>query len=174
MIYTYTLNPALDCITWTTALREGGLNRAYRQEILPGGKGVNVAMVLTALDRLCVARGFAAGVTGEALLSALTARGIRQDFQRLSQGQTRVNLKLKTGLAGAPDPVETEVNGPGAAPSEEDVERLLVRLSFVNPGDWVILSGSLPPGVNPSLYSRMVRAANARGARCVVDVAGPA
>ena len=172
MIYTYTLNPALDCITWAPTLQEGGLSRAYRQEILPGGKGVNVAAVLTGLGHLCEARGFAAGFTGDALLAGLTAQGIRHDFQRLSEGQTRVNMKLKTGRMDAP--TETEINGPGPCPGEEDLEKLFVRMSFLKPDDWVILSGSLPPGVQPSLYSRMVRAANAKGARCVVDASGRA
>ena len=112
MIYTLTLNPALDYIVRLPAIREGQTNRAVSTELQFGGKGVNVSLVLAELGIPSVALGFAAGFTGAALTAYLAERGIHADFIPLPEGLTRINIKLKTPEGAHP---ETEINASGPA-----------------------------------------------------------
>ena len=95
MIYTVTLNPALDYVMRLPQLRQGEVNRAHSEEIQLGGKGINVSRVLSELGEASTALGFIAGFTGDALQQGLRAMGLRTDFVRLKRGATRINVKLK-------------------------------------------------------------------------------
>ena len=103
MIYTLTCNPALDYAVRLDKFREGAINRSYGESIAPGGKGVNVSLVLKNLGVPTLAMGVAAGFTGEVLLEMLEARGVPTDFLR-ADGFTRINVKLKSAR-------ETDING---------------------------------------------------------------
>lgn len=95
MIYTVTFNPALDYIVRVAQLNIGEVNRAAYGEIMAGGKGVNVSLVLKNLGHESTALGFAAGFTGEKLVRDLKDKGCRTDFIFLNQGMTRINVKIK-------------------------------------------------------------------------------
>ena len=125
MIYTLTLNPALDYIVRLPAIREGQTNRAVSTELQFGGKGVNVSLVLSELGVENTALGFAAGFTGAALTAYLTDKGIRADFIPLPEGLTRINIKLKTPEGAHP---ETEINAVGPAIPAACMETLYARL----------------------------------------------
>ena len=104
MVYTVTLNPALDYVIHIEDFQTGEINRTQREEIQFGGKGINVSTVLTRLGVENTALGFLAGFTGQALAEGLRKNGIQTDFIWLMEGLTRINVKIKAGE-------ETELNG---------------------------------------------------------------
>lgn len=106
MIYTVTFNPAIDYVVWLDGLRPGAVNRARRELIQFGGKGINVSVMLGRLGVESTALGFLAGFTGRAVEQGLVQDGIKTDFIHLDEGFTRINVKLKGGE-------ETEINGRG-------------------------------------------------------------
>ena len=165
MIYTLTLNPAVDYVMEVDALCPGGTNRARGARLHFGGKGVNVSAVLKELGVETVALGFVAGFTGEALERDAARRGIPTDFIRLSEGHTRINVKLR-------GEVETELNAPGPTVTEADITRLFGKLEQVKVGDTLVLSGSVPPGLASTVYADILSALAGRGIRFAVDAAG--
>ena len=118
MIYTVTLNPALDYVMRLPQLRQGEVNRAHSEEIQLGGKGINVSRVLSELGEASTALGFIAGFTGDALQQGLRAMGLHTDFVRLKRGATRINVKLKAQG-------ETDINATGPAVDETALAALL-------------------------------------------------
>ncbi len=115
MIYTVTLNPALDYILRLPRLSSEDVNRADSAQLLCGGKGINVSMVLSGLEVPTRALGFVAGFTGRALEQMLQAQGIQTDFVPLAAGNTRINVKIFADR-------QTDINAPGAQPAEAEVE----------------------------------------------------
>ena len=169
MIYTLTLNPALDYIVRLPAIREGQTNRAVSTELQFGGKGVNVSLVLAELGISSVALGFAAGFTGAALTAYLTERGVRADFIPLPEGLTRINIKLKTPEGVHP---ETEINASGPAIPAACMEALCARLDTLTAGDTLVLAGSIPTSLSKGTYRRIMERLAGRGIRFVVDAEG--
>lgn len=167
MIYTVTLNPAIDLVVRLDGpLQADAVNRAAGQEYVLGGKGINVSGVLAELGCPSVALGFVAGETGAWLERGLAARGLRTDFIRLPGGMTRINLKLKDGR-------ETEINGTGPTVPPEAMDALLRQLDALQPGDVLVLAGSLPAGLSADTYETMLARLEGRGVQAVVDAAGP-
>lgn len=120
MIYTVTLNPALDYNMYPENLAVGEINRSSRESLYFGGKGINVSFILNELGIPSVATGFIAGFTGSALESAASAFAIT-DFVRLEKGITRINVKLRAEN-------ETDINAAGPEISDTDTERLFEKL----------------------------------------------
>lgn len=167
MIYTVTCNPALDCTVRLGALQEGCINRSRGCTLTPGGKGINVSRVLTALGEENTALGFVAGENGALLESALSNMGLRTDFIHLQAGQTRINVKLYGDT-------ETELNAPGAPVPPEALAALEARLS-PSSEDVVCLCGSLAPGMPADTYRRLVARLHSLGVtHTVVDTTGEA
>lgn len=167
MIYTVTLNPAIDLVVRLDGpLQADAVNRAAGEEYVLGGKGINVSGVLAELGCPSVALGFVAGATGVWLEQGLAARGLRTDFIRLPAGMTRINLKLKDGR-------ETEINGAGPTVPPEAVEALLRKLDALQSGDVLVLAGSLPAGLPADTYETMLARLEGRGVQTVVDASGP-
>ena len=165
MIYTVTLNPSLDYIVTTDDFVWGRTNRTVTEEMVPGGKGINVSIVLTHLGIKNTALGFAAGFVGEEIRRRMTEIGICCDFVEVQEGCSRINIKLKEYEG-------TEINGKGPRVSAEELEAFLNRLDLLKSGDILVLAGSVPAGVPGSLYrDMMVRWAD-RGVLFVVDAAG--
>lgn len=164
MIYTVTFNPAIDYVLWLDRLRPGKTNRAVGEVYAPGGKGINVSVVLKNLGIPSVALGFAAGFTGDTICTMLEARGIASDFIRIP-GLSRVNVKIKAD-------VETEINGRGPDVPEEAFAQLVQKLSRIPAGSVLVLAGSVPPSMPDNTYSRLLRALGRQDIRIVVDAAG--
>lgn len=169
MIYTLTLNPALDYILRLPVLREGETNRAASAELQFGGKGVNVSLVLSELGVASTALGFVAGFTGDALTAYLTERDIHTDFVQLPEGLTRVNIKLKTPEGLHP---ETEINASGPAIPADCMERLYEKLDALTAGDTLVLAGSIPPSLPRDTYRAVMERLDGRGIRFVADAEG--
>ena len=165
MILTVTCNPALDCTMVLSAPLAGGVNRAARQTIRCGGKGVNVSAMLHALGLDSTATGFSAGFTGEALEREVRRMGVFPDFVRLKTGLTRVNVKLR-------GEGETEVNAPGPAPDEEERSALAAKTAALGDGDVLVLAGTVPHGMPGDWYARLLAPLKNRNVLTVVDAEG--
>ena len=167
MVYTVTLNPALDYEVLVDGFHAGGLNRTSRERMHFGGKGVNVSTVLHSLGVDTTALGFVAGFTGKALEDGLKAGGIPTDFVRLGEGLTRVNVKIRSGGGGG----ETEINSQGPAIPAPALEALLQKLDRLTGGDVLVLAGSLPAGLPGDVYQTILNRVEGRGVLTVVDAA---
>lgn len=162
MIYTITFNPALDYIVSVDQFTIGMTNRTVEETILAGGKGVNVSMVLHNLGFESIALGFIAGFTGEEIRKKLEEAGCRTEFITVRQGMSRINVKLKS-VEG------TEINGLGPNIDEESMNRLLNRLDELNPGDILVLAGSIPAAIPDSIYKNIMERLSGRNILIAVD-----
>lgn len=162
MIYTVTFNPSLDYIVSVEDFQLGKTNRTRAEQMLPGGKGINVSTVLQNLGIENVALGFAAGFTGEELLRKMKAIGFHCDFITLEEGCSRINIKMK-------DFDGTEINGKGPVISQEAVAQLMAKLDRLGEGDTLILAGSIPTSMPDSIYRDILAALSGRGIQFVVD-----
>ena len=106
MIYTVTFNPSIDYIVNVDNFMTGVVNRTSKEIIFPGGKGINVSMVLKNLGEESTALGFMAGFTGDAITRLLQEKGVTADFIHVTEGLSRINVKLRAQT-------ETEINGQG-------------------------------------------------------------
>ena len=131
MIYTLTVNPSLDYVV-NTDIVPYELNRSCKENIYPGGKGINVSVMLANLGVENTALGVVAGSTGK-MLEEMLENIIKTDFVHLDSGSTRINVK-----ALSPNGV-TEINGRGVS---VDFELLKEKLSLVNEDDFLVISGS--------------------------------
>lgn len=162
MIYTVTFNPSLDYMVSVENFTLGATNRTSSELLLPGGKGINISIMLKNLGWESTAFGFVAGFTGDEVMRRLGEMGVNHDFVRISEGITRINLKLKS-IDG------TEINGRGPAISEGKVEELMGQLSRLGEGDVLFLSGSIPACLPDDLYRRILERLDGKGIRMVVD-----
>ena len=151
MIYTVTLNPALDYVVQIDDFSSGKLNRNRTEHLYFGGKGVNVSCILKELGFESTALGFIAGFTGTALNQGLQSLGIHTDFIEVAEGMTRINVKIKSED-------ETEINGTGPLIREEDFLTLLEKLRNLGKEDCLIISGSIPSCMESDTYKRILSA----------------
>ncbi len=168
MLFTLTLNPALDYELNVPALEFNTVLRATAGRTDWGGKGFNVSRALAALGAESVALGFVGGQTGRRLEAGLHAAGIETDFVWV-EGETRTNVSI----VAPPQYIKANEAGPYISPTElytlhQKIERLAGR------GDWWVLSGSLPPGVPPKFYHEVIEVVQRAGGRAVLDASGPA
>ncbi len=166
MIYTLTLNPSIDYVVHLDKFVSGQTNRTTSEEYFVGGKGINVSCILAQLNFQSTALGFTAGFTGDAIEKGLAELGIRSDFIRLKEGNSRINIKMKAGE-------ESEINGQGPHIGEEDFDCLLRKTDTVRAGDTVVLAGSIPRTVSEDAYERILKRLEWRDVRIVVDATGP-
>ena len=165
MIYTVTLNPSLDYIVSVNEFKTGLTNRTCSELILPGGKGINVSIVLMNLGIPSTALGFVAGFTGDEVIKKLEDLGIKNGFIKIEDGFTRINIKLKS-IDG------TEINGQGPRVHEKEVRKLMRQLNELSRGDVLFLSGSIPVFVSENIYQKIIKSLYGRGVQIVVDAAG--
>ena len=162
MIYTVTFNPSLDYIVSVDDFKLGLTNRTSSELILPGGKGLNVSMVLGNIGIGNTAFGFVAGFTGDEIVRRVEEMGVKAEFIRIRDGFSRINLKLKT-IDG------TEINGCGPRISEESVEQLMEKLDILKEGDVLVLAGSIPNSMPDDIYRRIMERLKERKVLIVVD-----
>ncbi len=165
MIYTVTFNPSLDYIVSVDDFTLGRVNRATKELVYPGGKGVNVSLVLKNLGMESTALGFTAGFTGAEIERGLEEWGCLTDFIRISEGMSRINMKLRSRE-------ESEVNGQGPKISEEALEELYKKLDGMKPEDVLVLAGSIPNSMPDSSYEQILARVQDKKVRSVVDATG--
>ncbi|MDO4416481.1 MAG: 1-phosphofructokinase [Erysipelotrichaceae bacterium] len=161
MIYTVTLNPALDYVIQVDHFRPGSINRNKSENIYFGGKGINVSTILRELDQESTALGFIAGFTGKALSDGLNQMGIVSDFITVEKGMTRINVKMKSDE-------ETEINGTGPLITETDFETLKNQIRKLQADDILILSGSIPSCMQSDTYEKIIECLP-EGVRFIAD-----
>lgn len=169
MIYTLTLNPALDRELTVPALTLDTVLRASESRVDWGGKGFNVSRMLASLGAESIALGFAGGHTGAMLRDGLAALGIATDFVEIA-GETRTNVSI---VAGAGHHIKVNEAGPTVSAGEVAALAQRVR-GLARAGDWWVLAGSLPPGCPPTFYASLIGDIQAAGARALLDSSGAA
>lgn len=162
MVYTVTFNPSLDYIVTVDDLKLGMTNRTSSELMLPGGKGVNVSILLHHLGIHNTALGFTAGFTGEQIEKMLTDMGISTEFIRIKDGWSRINVKVKN-IDG------TEINGKGPGIREWDMEILMEQLDEMMEGDVLVLAGSIPAGISDDIYQRIMKRLADKNIQILVD-----
>ena len=165
MVYTVTLNPALDYVMKLKALRTDDINRTDGEEIYYGGKGINVSVILTQLGIPNTALGFLGGFTGKKLEEMLKNDNISCDFNYLKNGDTRINVKIKADK-------EIDLNACGPEITKEDMQSFLKKLDGIKSGDYLILAGSIPNTLPDDIYEQILERAGDRNINCVVDATG--
>lgn len=168
MIYTVTLNPALDKTVEIPGMALDTVNRVTSMRTDPGGKGINVSKVIAKLGGESCAVGILGGESGRTLLAALEREGLRTHF-RFVEGQTRTNLKIIDRALHT----NTDINEPGLTVSPAELDALLRDLlGMVREGDIVVLAGSLPQGAPQDTYRVWTAACREKGARVCLDADG--
>jgi 1-phosphofructokinase family hexose kinase len=168
MIITVTLNAAIDKTLAVPNFRLGRRHRTVEQTTLPGGKGVNVARALKALGQPVIATGFTGGPTGTRIVEQLTEESILSDFVRIRE-ESRTN----TAVIDPTTNEQTEINERGPAVSEREVELFCDKLLYLAKGaDLCVFAGSLPRGIEPAIYARLIREVRKEGVDTVVDTDG--
>lgn len=162
MIYTVTLNPAIDYVIDVPDFKEDQLNVTNNEQKFPGGKGINVSRVLKNLEVSSTNLGFIGGFTGLFIKEKLKQDALLTDFIEVS-GDTRINIKLKSQ-------VETEINGQGPTISSESLTQLKNQLQKLGTEDLVVFSGSVPKGLSDTVYVELVEEVSELQIPFVVDI----
>lgn len=162
MIYTVTFNPSLDYIISINNFQMGKTNRTAKEQMLPGGKGINVSTVLWNLGIGSTALGFTAGFTGKEIEKRSREIGFACDFIPVEHGFSRINIKLK-------DFDGTEINGMGPAIDASAVDILLGKLDQLKAGDILVLAGSIPDSMPDSIYRDILARLSKKDVLFVVD-----
>lgn len=164
MIYTVTFNPSLDHTIWVDPFRLGEVNRTQKEELFPGGKGINVSIVLQNLGMESIILGFRAGFTGVALENMLHEYGCQSRLIPIT-GYTRINVKIK-------GQEETDINGQGPEIPAQAQKELFSQLAHLREGDVLVLAGSIPNSLPEDTYERICEQLQGRGISFVVDATG--
>lgn len=162
MIYTVTFNPSIDYIVDVDHFKTGQVNRTRGEHILPGGKGINVSIVLKNMGHESMALGFMAGFTGRKVEKLLADSRVQSDFIDVAEGMSRINVKLRSDE-------ETEINGQGPAIRESDIAKLYDKLGRLQEGDFLVLAGAIPDAMPDSSYEDIMSYLQGRGVHIVVD-----
>lgn len=162
MIYTVTFNPSLDYIVSVRNFEEGSVNRASDEMILPGGKGINVSIVLNNLGMESHLLGFIAGFTGKEIERMVSDDGCISEFIKVDNGFSRINVKMRSEK-------ESEINGIGPAISNSEMTQLLDKLDKLKEGDVLVLAGSIPASISDTIYYDIMKMLSDRKIMIVVD-----
>lgn len=165
MVYTVTLNPAIDYYMKINEIKDDVQN-AEQVSLSYGGKGINVSVILTHLSIENTALGFVGGHTGEMLKELLSKEKIHSDFISID-GSTRINVKI----VGAKDII---VNAKGPSITLRNEQELIRRLSKIKGGDYLVLSGSVPNSMGDSAYERIIESVKHKNINLIVDTTGKA
>ncbi len=162
MIYTVTFNPSLDYIITVDNFTMGMTNRTKSEQMLPGGKGINVSIVLKNLGFESTALGFISGFTGDEIAKRIDEMGCKADFTKVENGASRINIKLKNEEG-------TEINGMGPDIDKDKVKVLLEKINGLKAGDVLVLAGSIPATVSEEIYGNIMEMLADRDIMIIVD-----
>jgi 6-phosphofructokinase 2 len=167
LIYTITLNPALDRTLWVETIREDVPNRIEREYSYTGGKSIDVSRVLTNFGAENCALGFVGGFAGDELEGKLINDGIRCDFTRVS-GETRTNIIIHEQTTRK----QLLFSAKGPQIKSHELMQMIRKIEGLKDMKILSLGGSLPPGLNSEIYRKLVTLAKSRGAKVILDVDG--
>lgn len=137
-------------------------NRTCSEQMMAGGKGINVSIVLQNLGIENTALGFIAGFTGEEIRRQVSQIGICAQFISIPEGISRINLKLRS-IDG------TEINGMGPTIGQAQLDALYEKLDTLTDQDTLVLAGSIPASMPSSIYSDIMERLQEKGVTFVVD-----
>lgn len=167
MIITVTMNPAIDKTADLELLDHGGLNRLSNVLIDAGGKGINVSKTIRELGGKTIATGFIGGSGGVLIEKALSELGIQSDFVVI-KNEIRTNMKVveSNGLV-------TELNEPGPVISKDELNQLIEKLiRYANEDTLFVFAGSIPNGIDTSIYKILIEIVKEKGAKVFLDADG--
>lgn len=163
MIYTITLNPALDYIISLKKLVSNEINTSTSEYIFPGGKGINVSIILKRLEVESIVLGFISGFAGKEIKRLVEDEKIETDFISLESGHSRINVKILE------DEKETAINSKGPLVDNKSIEKLYQKLNNLKENDILVLSGSTPKGIDEDIYEEICEKIKDRNVKIVVD-----
>ena len=161
MIYTVTFSPAIDYVMDVKDLKLGAINRSLGEQAFPGGKGINVSIVLANFGTPSIATGFLGGFTGQFIEEELNKMNIRSGFVKVD-GLTRINVKLRSGE-------ETAINGQGPHITEEKIEELINQLEKLNKDDLLVISGTIPKTLPDNIYETILERIKDNHPQVIID-----
>ncbi len=167
MIYTITLNPALDRTIWLDELKIDDTNRIIKEEKYAGGKGIDVSRVLFNFGVPNIALGFVGGFAGLEIEGLLINEGVNFDFIKISE-ETRTNIVINTIKTN--NQIIISAKGPNIPPFE--LTKLMEKINNLENPSYVVISGSLPEGLKPAIYAKIIDIAKAKSATVVLDTDG--
>ena len=162
MIYTVTFNPSIDYIVSVDNLKLGAVNRTTKEIMNPGGKGINVSLVLRNLGYDSTALGFTAGFIGDEIVRMIEEQGIHSDFIKVQDGLSRINVKIRSNE-------ESEINGMGPGILDSDIEKLYLQLDQLKDGDVLVLAGSIPSVMPETMYRDIMKRLTGKNIHIAVD-----
>ena len=162
MIYTVTFSPAIDYVVDLKSFNVGEINRTFLEKSYPGGKGINVSMVLSNLGRGSVATGFLAGYTGDFIAKELEKHHVSCRFIEV-EGTTRINVKIRCNGE------ETAINGQGPHIDDHKIEELIRRLESLSREDLLVISGAIPSSLPSNIYELILARIVDNDVKFVVD-----
>lgn len=163
MVYTITLNPALDYTIGIRNLKINEINLSETEHISPGGKGINVSTILKRLEIDSVALGFISGFTGDEIKRIIENEQIKTDFIKLEEGNSRINVKILEENS------ETAINSQGPLVGQKDILKLYQKLERLKKDDFLILSGSIPKGIQEDIYKTICEKIQDKNIKIIVD-----
>ena len=163
MIYTITLNPALDYTIIIDKFNLNEINTSVREYILPGGKGINVSIILKRLGIDSVVLGFISGFTGEEIKRLVETEKIETNFINLKTENSRINVKILE------ENRETAINSKGPLVEKKYIEELYQKLELLKKDDILVLSGSVPNGMDEDIYEKICEKIKEDNIKIVVD-----
>lgn len=165
MIYTLTLNPALDLSGHVARLVPNEKNYVLRERRDPGGNGINAARVARRLGARVLALGFAGGAAGDEIRSMLDGEKVPHRFTPIA-GHTRVNVTVTNDA----DHQQTRLTFRGPEVRAAETRALLRQLRALRAPGLIALGGSSPPGAPETLLAQAAREAQRAGLDIVLDV----
>ena len=164
MIYTCTMNLAVDLFIKTMQMLPSEVNRTEEAVYMPNGKGVNVSFILKKLGMNNTALGFKAGFTGQFIEDELHKEGIQTQFVNVD-GITRINVF--TQVVSTSEEFKLVNQGPSVSQPQE--EALLKIIENMNTEDFLFVSGSHPEGITYTTYEKIAKTAQLRGFKLILD-----
>ena len=168
MIVTVTMNPSIDKTLFVNNFKQGTTNRVESSTLTPGGKGINVSIVLKQAGEPNIAVALFGGSNGIAISGKLAIKGIRTE-QIMVPGESRTNIKVISGTE------LTEINEPGPELKEKDIGQLFTIMDkYARSGNIFVFSGSIPRGIGSDIYKRLIERVKAKGSIAILDTYGDA
>lgn len=164
MIYTCTLNPAIDLFIETPHLKPEVVNRTNSYDIQPNGKGVNVSFILKHLGVKNTALGVGGGFTSDFIEESLRKKGIETDFTHID-GISRINVF--TRVVDTDTEYKQVNNGPEV--NEKKVQEFLDKVAKLKSGDKLVVSGSFSRGIKPNIIVEIAQMAEKQNFDLLID-----
>ncbi len=166
MVYTVTVNPALDYLIEMPKLQIGEINSSKKEIMMPGGKGINVSIILKELGIDSIALGFLGGFVGEEIERKVKRHDIKTDFIKIGEENSRINVKIATPYE------ETAINSKGPFIEEKYIELLYKKIEMLENGDILVLSGSIPKEMSKDIYQNICKKVEKKYVKIIVDTRG--